>query len=537
MLGTVGSLSFVGASCEFWPYFSRRSSVTELGVVGGTVGFWPTAVPSTGGSNASGSWWEVIGDMGQLLNQASGFDPAPIESVGTRPEEGIFLQEEGVASGFVCSGNGRSLTAAELMPSVVILAGGVSMDLLVWFLVEEKEVQGYPKVPSGGAASAFENFLQHAISSHVRDATNQIAAADQDASGSKAPQDSGRWPMFHEGVSDGSATMATENSNTMAVENRLQSLKKGRIFVQMMAPETENELGSLQDSKLSLAAGIQTGSSAANESQEDGFATSLRKATHGVLLQMPLIIGGLEGRRPAPADCHAGLDSSLVGQSVDLGRYLGLPFLEPSRTIVGNNMDRTRAPFGVVGSDDFLRKEGELWESLWVYMTGKVSFWQGGAGDSDANRLLHEQQVDHTGNIHAGLVVAFPKMGVAPDHHEACASGYGYALAINGVGYGGYGVGGYGGANTRYSGPTRAYENPSVSNAGYVSGLPSDPRSTYGNGFACYGANVGNGIAALWNVARVGRDMLVRENSNKKSNLTVEIKDGSGRIGEVFLRI
>ncbi|KAJ4952643.1 hypothetical protein NE237_029475 [Protea cynaroides] len=59
-----------------------------------------------------------------------------------------------------------------------------------------------------------------------------------------------------------------------------------------------------------------------------------------------VINGGLEGHRPALTDCHVGLDTSLVGQSVDLGRYLGFPSLEPSRTIVGNNMDRTLASFG-----------------------------------------------------------------------------------------------------------------------------------------------------------------------------------------------
>ncbi|KAJ4955045.1 hypothetical protein NE237_011828 [Protea cynaroides] len=57
---------------------------------------------------------------------------------------------------------------------------------------------------------------------------------------------------------------------------------------------------------------------------------------------------GLEGHCLALADYHSEVDTSLVGQSMDLGQYLGFPSLVPSQTIDGNNMDRTRAPFGLI---------------------------------------------------------------------------------------------------------------------------------------------------------------------------------------------
>uniref|UniRef100_A0A2N9GUX1 RRM domain-containing protein n=1 Tax=Fagus sylvatica TaxID=28930 RepID=A0A2N9GUX1_FAGSY len=56
--------------------------------------------------------------------------------------------------------------------------------------------------------------------------------------------------------------------------------------------------------------------------------------------------------------------------------------------------------------------------------------------------------------------------------------GYGYGPASNGIGYGSYGS--YAGANTPYGGPAgAAYGNPNVANAGYGSGPPGAPRSSW----------------------------------------------------------
>ncbi|KAJ4980502.1 hypothetical protein NE237_031339 [Protea cynaroides] len=61
--------------------------------------------------------------------------------------------------------------------------------------------------------------IAHAISSHVGNATNQIAAVDQGASGIRAPHDSEKWPTFHEGVSNESTTMAMRYGSAVDVEN------------------------------------------------------------------------------------------------------------------------------------------------------------------------------------------------------------------------------------------------------------------------------------------------------------------------------
>lgn len=77
------------------------------------------------------------------------------------------------------------------------------------------------------------------------------------------------------------------------------------------------------------------------------------------------------------------------------------------------------------------------------------------------------------------------------------ASGYGYGPSSNSVGYGGYGS--YGGTNAGYGGPAGTpYGNPNVPNAGYASGPPGAPRSSWGTQTPSgYGA-MGYGNAAAW---------------------------------------
>ncbi|KAH7573177.1 hypothetical protein ACOSP7_006644 [Xanthoceras sorbifolium] len=81
--------------------------------------------------------------------------------------------------------------------------------------------------------------------------------------------------------------------------------------------------------------------------------------------------------------------------------------------------------------------------------------------------------------------------------------GYGYAPSNNGVGYGGYGS--YGGASTGYGGPAgTTYGNPNVPNAGYGSGPPGAPRSSWGaQAPSGYGA-MGYGGTAPWGASSAG---------------------------------
>ncbi|WCJ24091.1 RNA-binding (RRM/RBD/RNP motifs) family protein [Euphorbia peplus] len=76
------------------------------------------------------------------------------------------------------------------------------------------------------------------------------------------------------------------------------------------------------------------------------------------------------------------------------------------------------------------------------------------------------------------------------------SSGYGYAAGNNG-GYGGYGS--YGGAGAGYGGPAgTAYGNTNVANAGYTSGPPGAPRSSWsGQTPSGYGA-MGYGNTGSW---------------------------------------
>ncbi|KAK9288762.1 hypothetical protein L1049_017226 [Liquidambar formosana] len=83
------------------------------------------------------------------------------------------------------------------------------------------------------------------------------------------------------------------------------------------------------------------------------------------------------------------------------------------------------------------------------------------------------------------------------------AASYGYGPASNGMGYGGYGS--YGGANPGYGGPAgAAYGNPNVPSAGYASGPPGAPRSSWNTQAPSgYGA-VGYGNAASWGAPSSG---------------------------------
>ncbi|KAJ6313184.1 hypothetical protein OIU77_014647 [Salix suchowensis] len=82
-------------------------------------------------------------------------------------------------------------------------------------------------------------------------------------------------------------------------------------------------------------------------------------------------------------------------------------------------------------------------------------------------------------------------------------AGYGYAPANNSVGYSGYT--GYSGAGAGYGGPAgAAYGNPNVPNAGFVSGAPGAPRSSWNSqGSSGYGA-MGYGNAASWGAQNAG---------------------------------
>ncbi|KDP40375.1 hypothetical protein JCGZ_02373 [Jatropha curcas] len=110
-------------------------------------------------------------------------------------------------------------------------------------------------------------------------------------------------------------------------------------------------------------------------------------------------------------------------------------------------------------------------------------------GRMDSNRYMQSQS---TGG-------GFPSYGSS----GYSAPGYGYGPANNGVGYGGYGS--YGGASAGYGGPAgAAYGNPNVPNAGYASGPPGGPRSSWSNQAPSgYGA-MGYGNAASWGTPNNG---------------------------------
>lgn len=108
----------------------------------------------------------------------------------------------------------------------------------------------------------------------------------------------------------------------------------------------------------------------------------------------------------------------------------------------------------------------------------------GGAGSydgrMDSNRYIQPQ---NTGG-------GFPSYGSS----GYGVGGYGYGPANNGVGYGGYGN--YGGASAGYGGPAAAaYGNP---NAGYASGQPGAPRSSWNSQPPSGYGSMGYGNAASW---------------------------------------
>lgn len=103
-------------------------------------------------------------------------------------------------------------------------------------------------------------------------------------------------------------------------------------------------------------------------------------------------------------------------------------------------------------------------------------------GRVDSNRYMQPQ---NTGG-------GFPPYGTS----GYSAPGYGYGPANSGMSYGGYGS--YGGANPGYGGPAgAAYGNPNVASAGYASGPPGAPRSSWStqspSGYGAVGYAAGGG--------------------------------------------
>lgn len=106
-------------------------------------------------------------------------------------------------------------------------------------------------------------------------------------------------------------------------------------------------------------------------------------------------------------------------------------------------------------------------------------------GRMDSNRYLQPQNIPPYGS--SGYT----------------APGYGYGPASNGMGYGGYGS--YGGANPGYGGPAgAAYGNPNAPSAGYASGPPGAPRSSWNTQAPSGYGTVGYGNAASWSAASAG---------------------------------
>ncbi|XP_022721983.1 heterogeneous nuclear ribonucleoprotein 1-like [Durio zibethinus] len=90
--------------------------------------------------------------------------------------------------------------------------------------------------------------------------------------------------------------------------------------------------------------------------------------------------------------------------------------------------------------------------------------------------------------------------GFTPYGSSGYAPGYGYGPGNNGVGYGSYGN--YGGAGSGYGAPAGdAYGNP---NAGYASGPPGAPRSSWGTQTPSGYGTMGYGNAAPWDAPGAG---------------------------------
>uniref|UniRef100_A0A2P2LMG8 Uncharacterized protein MANES_03G160600 n=1 Tax=Rhizophora mucronata TaxID=61149 RepID=A0A2P2LMG8_RHIMU len=83
------------------------------------------------------------------------------------------------------------------------------------------------------------------------------------------------------------------------------------------------------------------------------------------------------------------------------------------------------------------------------------------------------------------------------------ATGYGYGPANNGVGYGGYGNYGGAAAGAGYGG-SAAYGNPNVTNAGYATGPPGGPRSSWSSQAPSGYGGMGYGSATSWGAPNSG---------------------------------
>ncbi|CAN1147002.1 Heterogeneous nuclear ribonucleoprotein 1 [Linum perenne] len=103
-------------------------------------------------------------------------------------------------------------------------------------------------------------------------------------------------------------------------------------------------------------------------------------------------------------------------------------------------------------------------------------------GRMDSNRYMQPQS--------AGS--GFPPYGAS----GYSTPGYAYGAGSNGVGFGGYG--GYGSAGYGATGGA-AYGNPNVPNAGYSSGPPGAPRTSWNNQSPSGYGSMGYGGAVSWN--------------------------------------
>ncbi|XVF28544.1 hypothetical protein REPUB_Repub15cG0038900 [Reevesia pubescens] len=109
-----------------------------------------------------------------------------------------------------------------------------------------------------------------------------------------------------------------------------------------------------------------------------------------------------------------------------------------------------------------------------------------GYGASGGNTSSYDGRMDSNRYMQAQSIPPYGSSGYTP--------GYGYGPANNGVGYGNYGN--YGGAAAGYGAPAgAAYGNP---NAGYASGPPGAPRSSWGTQTPSGYGTMGYGNAASW---------------------------------------
>ncbi|XP_022740174.1 heterogeneous nuclear ribonucleoprotein 1-like [Durio zibethinus] len=119
-----------------------------------------------------------------------------------------------------------------------------------------------------------------------------------------------------------------------------------------------------------------------------------------------------------------------------------------------------------------------------------------GYGSSGGNASSYDGRMDSNRYMQAQSTGA----GFPPYGSSGYTAGYGYGPANNGVGYGSYGN--YGGAGAGYGAPAgAAYGNPT---AGYPSGPPGAPRSSWGAQTPSGYGTMGYGNAASWGAPGAG---------------------------------